>query len=284
MLVALELPDGTARRALERLHIDRDSYRAAIVRQYEEALNNVGITLPPGSATHDGARAVPSGKSSLRGCSHGEYFWGGIQTLKLTDCGPLVTAFAGPTFLHHMPKKENTSLLVTAMDEGQLVRIIRRFEDSPVRGYVAAVGPTFFLLTLVSDRLRFDGFECFRMADVRSVRADPYAGFAEAALKKRGLRRPRKPKIDLDSVETILLTAAKVFPLVTIHLEKKDPDVCYIGSVRGVERGKVFLLGINPHAEWDSEPDKFRFSKITRISFGGDYEDALHAVGGDAVC
>ena len=49
------------------------------------------------------------------------------------------------------------------------VRISRRFESSPIRGYVIEVGPTFFLLALVSDRLWFDGFECFRIADLKMV-------------------------------------------------------------------------------------------------------------------
>ena len=48
-----------------------------------------------------------------------------------------------------------------------LVRFYRRFEDSSVRGYVLDIGPKFFLLALVSDRVWFDGFECFRISDVR---------------------------------------------------------------------------------------------------------------------
>jgi hypothetical protein len=176
--------------------------------------------------------------------------------------------------------KSRIPSLLKAMNDRQLVRISRRFEDSPVRGYVIDVGPQFFLLCLISDRLWFDGFECFRITDVLSIQADPYLGFAEKALKKRGERRPRKPKVDLQSVESILLSANKVFPLLTVHMEKSDPDVCYIGQVCEVAKGKVSLLGIDPHAKWDHEPDEFRISKITRISFGGDYENALHLVGG----
>lgn len=174
------------------------------------------------------------------------------------------------------------SSLVTAIDKHRLVRISRRFESSPIRGYVMAVGPRFFLLALVSDRLWFDGFECFRIADVLEVVADPYANFVEAALKKRGQRRPRKSKIDVESVESILLTASKAFPLVTIHMERKAPDVCYIGRVSEIKKGKLSLLEINPHATWETEPNRFLLSKITRVSFGGDYEGALHLVAGDA--
>ena len=77
------------------------------------------------------------------------------------------------------------------------------------------VGPQFFLLALVSDRIRFDGFECFRINDVKKLRPDPYAPFAKAALKKRRERRPKKPRVSLANIEELLLSAGKAFPLIT---------------------------------------------------------------------
>jgi len=35
-----------------------------------------------------------------------------------------------------------------------------------------------------------------------------------------------------------------------------------------------------PGAEWDVELETYRLSEITRIDFGGDYEDALNLYGG----
>jgi len=82
-------------------------------------------------------------------------------------------------------RKSSSSRLKEFMRNHQLVRFNRRFEEHKVRGYVLDVGPRFFLLALVSDRLWFDGFECFRIADIRKLRPDPYRRFAEQALKKR---------------------------------------------------------------------------------------------------
>jgi len=65
-----------------------------------------------------------------------------------------------------------------------LIRLSRRFEESSIRGYVLDVGSECFLLALVSDRIWFDGFECFRVCDILNVSPDPYAAFAESALKK----------------------------------------------------------------------------------------------------
>ena len=51
--------------------------------------------------------------------------------------------------------------------------------------------------------------------------------------------------------------------------------------MRGVNRGRASLLEMNPDATWDDKPTEYRLSGITRVNFGGDYENALHIVGGD---
>ncbi len=61
VLSALELPDGTARKAFRRIHADPDSFRAAIARQCEDALQNIGIALPPEAAIVGEARPVAAG-------------------------------------------------------------------------------------------------------------------------------------------------------------------------------------------------------------------------------
>jgi hypothetical protein len=43
----------------------------------------------------------------------------------------------------------------------------------------------------------------------------------------------------------------------------------------------VTLLEIGPDAVWDDSPAKYRITKITRVGFGADYENALHLVGGE---
>ena len=75
---------------------------------------------------------------------------------------------------------------------------------------------------------------------------------------------------------------ARAFPLVTIHREKVEPDICEIGRVVQVRDGRVSLLEINPDATWNAEPKQYRLRDITRVDFGGDYEEALGLVGGRA--
>ncbi|MGB8356237.1 MAG: hypothetical protein WCD79_20230 [Chthoniobacteraceae bacterium] len=179
-----------------------------------------------------------------------------------------------------MAKKSSTQLK-GALQSKQYVRFKRRFEDSSIHGYVLDIGPKFFLLALVSDRIWFDGFECFRLSDVNGLVAPHNTNFVESALRKRRDSMPKKPRVGLGSIEELLLTAGRVFPLVTIHREQVDPDVCWIGRILGVKKGRVSMLQINSHAEWHDKPSTYLLREITRVNFGGDYEDALHLVGGN---
>ena len=174
--------------------------------------------------------------------------------------------------------KRISSQLRDAVRHRSFVRFSRRFEDRTVRGYVLDVGPKFFLLSVVSDRIWFDGFECLRVTDIKDLRPDPYGTFVKVALAKRGERAPRKPRVSVASVDKLLLSAGRSFPLVTICREQVDRDVCWIGRVRGVNRGRVSLLEIAPDAKWESSPTEYRLNEITRVCFGGDYESALHLV------
>lgn len=162
-----------------------------------------------------------------------------------------------------------------------LVRFSRPFEPGTVNGYVLGIGPKFFLLALVSDGIRLNGFQCFRLSDVRELCVpDEYAAFHEAALRKRGQRFPKKPSVNLGSLAALLLTAGRAFPLVTIHRENVDRDVCWIGRVTGVRNSRVTLREIGPDALWDDQLGTYRLGEITRVDFGGDYEDALYSVAG----
>jgi hypothetical protein len=107
-----------------------------------------------------------------------------------------------------------------------------------------------------------------------------HAAFYEAALRARSESVEKKPRVRLDSVSEILRTANKAFPLVTIHREKINPDVCHIGRITRIDESAVLLLEIDPDAVWDTEPTEYRLKEITRVDFGGGYEEALFLVGG----
>ena len=160
-----------------------------------------------------------------------------------------------------------------------LVQFTRTVERGSVMGYVLAVGPQFFLIALVDENIRFNGFQCLRLRDVRNLEVPAkYAGFIETALKLRREKRPRIPAVVVDSVQELLRTAGRAFPVITIHREVAAPDVCHIGRVVAVSESEISLLEIGPDACWDVDALSYRIREITRIDFGGDYEKALTLV------
>jgi hypothetical protein len=172
------------------------------------------------------------------------------------------------------------SHLAHALRKKLLVSFASSLDRGTVNGYVLDIGPRFFLIALVSDGLRPNGFQCYRLSDVRKLRVPhKYARFHEAVLKKRGIRFPKKPHVDLSNLAKLLLTANRAFPLVTIHREKVDASVSWIGRVVDIRKGWVTLLEIGPDASWDDRLEIYRLSEITRVDFGGDYEDALQLIG-----
>ena len=53
-----------------------------------------------------------------------------------------------------------------------------------------------------------------------------------------------------------------------------------IGSIRGVDETNVRLITIDPDADWDDEIATIPLADVTRLDFGGGYEEALLLVGG----
>lgn len=178
-----------------------------------------------------------------------------------------------------MTAKDIREQLTSAMGERTLMRFHRRFEDGWVNGYVVGIGPAFVMLAEVSDHVRFNGFGCYRLADIRNLRPAAYSEFMEAALEKLGEVQPETPPVALNSVSDILATAGVLFPMVTVHTDK---NVSYIGAVVRVDGGVVWMQDIGPDAIWDARATARSLEHVTRIDFGGAYEAALALVGGPA--
>src|SRR5438128_641886 len=100
-----------------------------------------------------------------------------------------------------MTRLKNTKL-EAARRKGSLVRITRRLERGKADGYVVGESEQWLLLLLVDGGITYAGFQAFRIRDVTSIDVpSPRAAFYEAVLRKRRLRRPTVPKIDLSSTQ-----------------------------------------------------------------------------------
>jgi hypothetical protein len=178
--------------------------------------------------------------------------------------------------------KAKTVKLKAACSNAIITRLWYPFDDGWTHGYVLDIGPEFFLLALIDENIKFNGFECHRISDVKRLKLpDPYEHFIVAALRKTGQRIDTKPDINLSSLSALLESANALFPLITIHQERAKPDECFIGKVLDISEKTLLLHPIDPGAVWHKKPYRFRLAEITRVDFGGGYEEALHLVGGN---
>jgi hypothetical protein len=218
-----------------------------------------------------------------RDCRH----WGeraSIETPPLSCRTPEAWRDAYARCNHNaMTKLKSTEIataLSAAMAERRLVKLVTRYDEWAVHGYVAGLGPGFVLISVVNDRIWLDGFECFRRPDIIAIEDAPYAAFIEAALARRGEIIPDAPPVSLASIEDLLRTAGRAFRLITIHREEVDPGVCHIGNLCEVLDGHLVMREVTPAAEWEAEFERYPTVDITRVSFGADYEEALSLVAG----
>ena len=103
--------------------------------------------------------------------------------------------------------------------------------------------------------------------------------FAGRAPKARGEWPPVGAAVGLDTLPELVMTAAEVAPLVSLFIEEDDPEVCLIGRPVGVSRRSIHLQEIDPEARWDQRPTTWTLTSVTRVDFGGRYEEGLTLVG-----
>jgi hypothetical protein len=172
-------------------------------------------------------------------------------------------------------------LLFQAEVEGQIVKVHRRpVPDEPTHGFVSVVGETWVVLQTIDARMRLDGYSAIRLEDVTDCRSEDDHSFTAKALSLRG-DRPARPGVDATGLANLLSSAQRQFGLVSIFIERHAPDVCYIGRVLEVNSTDLTLEPIDPEARWQ-EPEVYELHDITRVDFGGSYEQALALVAATA--
>jgi hypothetical protein len=166
-----------------------------------------------------------------------------------------------------------------------MVRIARpEIEPGHVDGFIVGCSSRLVAVAILNDEVHPNGFNVFARSQLTKLRAPaPYAGFQSRVLRLRGERPPRLPKLDLASWRSLVTGAARRFPLVTLHAERVDPDVCFIGRPTGLSSRGGTLVTVDPHGAWErdqAEWHHFKWTDITRVDFGGGYEEALFMVAG----
>lgn len=178
--------------------------------------------------------------------------------------------------------RELAAFLQRAQNARTLVQVTRhRLERAPARsvGYVVGLGSELVMLHRLSDRIDLDGFEILRLRDVTAFRED----FAERAFYTYALEMKREEAraptgVDLTDIASAVRSVDESQSLVVIHREVLAPDEAAVGKVRATLSSGVRLHWMTPTAEWAEDETLYRYASITRIEFGGEYEETLAAV------
>ncbi|MEP7053775.1 MAG: hypothetical protein ABI912_00825 [Actinomycetota bacterium] len=141
-----------------------------------------------------------------------------------------------------------------ALRESELVRVELGIKGSDAReGYVVAIGRKWLLLRVFDHSIFLDGYSAVRRADVTGVQRGKNGKFVRRALELQGAWPPSPPpgEVSLETTRLLVETAGRLMPLVTLHVERRDPQVCYIGVPVVFRPRAVGLRQITPKATWD---------------------------------
>jgi hypothetical protein len=184
-----------------------------------------------------------------------------------------------PSALAATAADEPRSTLMAALQTRTLLKVRSRYEHEGERGYVIGLGTRWALIQIVSDDLTDDGFLATSLEMLAEIEVvDPDESFFPRFMEMHPLAA-RPPNVDLDDTRDLLQSAQRQFPLVNIETEQVHPGSCYIGRITALDEDGVVLELVSPAGEWDEE-EHYPYETITRIGFGGRYEEALAIAAG----
>jgi len=145
-------------------------------------------------------------------------------------------------------------------------------------GFVVAWSDSLILFHQLEDNVFcLNGYAAVRVRDVSEFRVfDSDDHWQRRAAKLKKLKPCSPDAVSVAGWSQLLKTVSASFPLVVIHLEKKRPDVCYVGEVQKVSNTAAATHDLDGNCEWQ-KTKRFSFSDITMVEFGDGYSLALAA-------
>jgi len=167
-------------------------------------------------------------------------------------------------------------------DNFTLVQIVRQEiydEAKSLIGVPVVFSTQWIVLTRLDDAISLDGFDALRVSDVTKINTR----FRRSVFYTRGLRSRRAqiaavPKLDLRSTPSLLRSVQRWFALLTIDRENANPGAAEIGQVGRISARGYAMRLLTPDAKWVPGWRRYAIKDITRIGFGGSYEETLAQV------
>lgn len=174
--------------------------------------------------------------------------------------------------------------LEKAKVRNNLVRVFREDldgVDSWYDGFVLDANEEMVMLQLVDDNVHLNGYQILFLEDISDlVHPAPFNDFQKKALELRE-EVVEPPVIELKELGQLLLDITEEYGLITLHREELEADSCEIGRILKVDEVSFELEEIGSDARWFDDTYEYDLYDITRIEFGGSYEEALLLVNED---
>lgn len=146
-------------------------------------------------------------------------------------------------------------------------------------GQILAVGDEWFLMRIIDDAIRYEGFGLMRVQDVSQIdQPHRFADFVQRALELREAQAPAAPAVQLDTTKSALHSACQAARLVSIHWEGINPDECAVGRLESEDGDEFCFREVSPSARWNRDSAVYEYSELTRIDLLRGYEEALAEV------
>lgn len=168
--------------------------------------------------------------------------------------------------------KKHIADLASFVDRDILITLNRKsLAKRPIDGFVVGISAELLLVHLMHE-CRLDGYSAVRLSDIRSYKVDE--SFIPRAMRLLK-RKPVMPQgVDLSSWPQLLASSQRLYPLLMIDQEQKDPGCGFIGRIVESTPQYVVLEKVDTKGQW-IESERFAFTDITQVEFDSGYTQAL---------
>ncbi len=137
--------------------------------------------------------------------------------------------------------------------------------DSFISGAIIEVSDHFLYLRRFDDEGRYDGLSILRKDDVTRLAWGGNEREAITRLVRRGGQLPERPKIELDSFQSVIRTLDAHFGHAVLFTEELDSDLTAAGEVEEMDEETVVLRLYGPKESLDRPHGLLHLSDVTRV-------------------
>ena len=150
----------------------------------------------------------------------------------------------------------------------------------PLYGFVIGCSNEFTLIHQFDrDLFNLDGYCVFPNKDVKNHAVyDDESYFLSEVVRVNKLMPKARSDISIVNWEEVVRTVGNKYRFLVVETERLHKNECYIGEVKEIRKKSFILRAVDTDASWYDTVDKYKYSDLTMIKFGGRYEETLALV------